>query len=240
MCVQHQPSCKTVSAAVTSIALHGVMNDAAVLACVRDGLCASKHVYGAAGRNGSPESAALTSQVQVHPAQLAAWESRISWIQTSWRLPRHGVLKSSAKVSLWVLCNITLKWHLQTQLPTGHSSRAWQMLLLDCSNMFLRQCEPVVENWHNRVQSAAQGMQYMHVSCNVTCFVRVSAVQQRSDSHTSKKSTWANCLSCLLPSLHFVSVCRTPWWHVSKLPWSHFDAGHGLLQTQKGINNICC
>ncbi|DBA82146.1 TPA: hypothetical protein ACH3X1_007133 [Trebouxia sp. C0004] len=33
---------------------------------------------GAAGRNGSPESAALTSQVQVHPAQLAAWESRIS------------------------------------------------------------------------------------------------------------------------------------------------------------------
>jgi len=33
---------------------------------------------GAAGRNGSLESAALTSQVQVHPAQLAAWEFRIS------------------------------------------------------------------------------------------------------------------------------------------------------------------
>ena len=48
MCVQHQASCKTVSAAVTSIALHGVMNDAAVLACVKDGLCASKHVYGSA------------------------------------------------------------------------------------------------------------------------------------------------------------------------------------------------
>ena len=35
-------------------------------------------VSAAAGRNGRPESAALTSQVQVHPAQLAAWESRIS------------------------------------------------------------------------------------------------------------------------------------------------------------------